>query len=74
MEHVLSSAYNPELNSLAEAALKNMKSLISRCISAKESIPLAIAAWRNMARDDRYLPSQLFFGQIQRQRLPMLVP
>ena len=33
---------------------------------------MAIAAWHNMARDDGLSPSQLFFGRIQRQRLPML--
>ena len=33
---------------------------------------MAIAAWRNMARDDGHSPSQLFFGRIRRQRLPML--
>ena len=49
-----------------------MKSLISRCIRAKQNIAMAIAAWRNMARDDRHSPNQLFFGRIQRQRLPMI--
>ena len=33
---------------------------------------MAIATWRNMARDDGQSPSKLFFGRIQRQRLPML--
>ena len=33
---------------------------------------MAIAAWRNMARDDGQSPSQLFFRHIPRQRLPML--
>ena len=33
---------------------------------------MAIAAWRIMARDDGQSPSQLFFGRIQRQRLPKL--
>ena len=36
IKHELSSAYNPESNGLAEAAVKNMKSLISRCTQAKE--------------------------------------
>ena len=46
IKHELALAYNPESNGLAEAAVKNMKSLISRCIRAKENIPMAIAAWR----------------------------
>ena len=33
---------------------------------------MAIAAWHNMARDNGQSPSQLFFGRIQRKRLPML--
>ena len=70
--HKLASAYNPESNGLAEAAVKNMKYLILRCIWAKENIPMAIAAWRNMGRDDGQSPYQLFFGRIQRQRLTML--
>ena len=51
---------------------KNMKSLILRCVRAKESIPFAIAAWWNMARDNSSSPSQLFFRLIQKQGLPML--
>ena len=72
IKHELWSAYNPESNGLAEAAVKNMKSLVSSCTRAKENIAMAIAAWRNMARDDGISSSQLFFGHIQRQRLPML--
>ena len=72
IKHKLSSAYNPESKGLAEAAVKNMKSLISRCTRAKENIAMAIAAWPNMARDDGISPSQLFFGRIQRPWLPML--
>ena len=68
----LASAYNPESNGLAESAVKNMKSLISRCIQGKENIPMAIMVWSNMARDNGQSPSRLFFGRIQRQRLPML--
>ena len=49
IKHKLASAYNPESNGLAEAAVKDMKSLISRCTRVKE---MAIAAWRNMAKDD----------------------
>ena len=34
IKHELASAYNPESIGLAEAAMKNMKTLISRCIRA----------------------------------------
>ena len=40
IKHKLSSAYNPESKGLAEAAVKNMKSLISRCTRAKENIAI----------------------------------
>ena len=70
IKHELSSAYNPESNGLAESAVKSMKSLVSRCSRAGQPLHQAIAAWRNMAREDGYSPAQLFFGRRQRQRLP----
>ena len=66
-----SSTYNPESNGLAEAAVKNIKTLITRCHKLDENLQLAIAAWRNMARADGVSPSQLFFGRRQRQQLPL---
>ena len=41
--HKLSSLYNPESNDLAEAAVKNMKSLILCCADRKEELSTAIA-------------------------------
>ena len=57
IKHKLTSAYNPKYNGLAKAAVKNMKYLISRCIRAKENVSMAIAAWRNMAKDNDQSPS-----------------
>ena len=57
IKHELSSPYNPESNGLAEAAVKNVKAIITRCNREKESIKLAIAAWRNMARTDGISPA-----------------
>ena len=71
IEHELSSPYNPESNGLAEAAVKNMKSLVKRCHKLGEELAPAVAAWRNMARPDGLSPSQLFCGRRQRQRLPL---
>ena len=48
IKHELSSPYNPESNGLAEAAVKNVKAIITRCNKEKESIKLALAAWRNI--------------------------
>ena len=71
IKHELSSPYNPESNGLAEAAVKNIKAIITRCHKERENIKLAIAAWRNMARTDGVSPSQLFYGRRQRQLLPL---
>ena len=70
--HELSSPYNPESNGLAEAAVKNMKSLVLRCKATGENLSHALAAWRNMIRQDGTSPTQLFFGRRQRLGLPML--
>ena len=70
--HELSSPYNPESNGLAEAAVKNMKSLVLRCKAKGENLSHALAAWRNMTRQDGTSPAQLFFGRRQRLGLPML--
>ena len=70
--HELSSPYNPESNGLAEAAVKNMKSLVLRCKSKGEIFNHALAAWRNMTRQDGTSPAQPFFGRCQRLGLPML--
>ena len=50
IKHELSSPYNPESNGLAEAAVKNIKTLINRCHKLDENLQLAIAAWRNTGR------------------------
>ena len=71
IKHDLALAYDLEPKGLAKAAVKIMKSLLSRCIRVKEDIQMAIAAWRNMARDNGQSPSQLFLRRIQRRRLPL---
>ena len=67
----LASAHNPESKGLAEAAVENMKSLATRTHAAKENLPEAIAACRNMARSDGKSPSQIFFGRRQKHTLPL---
>ena len=63
--HELSSPYNPESNGLGEAAVKNMKSLVLHSKSTGENFHHALAAWRNMTRQDGTSPAQLFFGRRQ---------
>ena len=57
---------------LAEEGVKNMKALVERCNERKENLEEAIAAWRNMARNDGTTPAELFYGRKLRQTLPML--
>ena len=48
IRHKLSSPYKPESNGLAEAPVKNIKTLIIRCNKLGENLQLAIAAWRTL--------------------------
>ena len=72
IQHELSSPCNPESNGLAEAAVKNLKSIVLRCTEKGENIQHAIAAWQNTSRQDGSSPAQLFFGRRQRLGLPLL--
>ena len=72
IQNELSSPYNPESNGLAEAAEKNLKSIVLRCTEKGENIQHAIAAWRKKSRQDGSSPAQLFFGRRQRLGLPLL--
>ena len=71
VQHELASAHNPESNGLAEAAVKNLKAIVTRTHAEKANLEEAIAAWRNMARADGISPSQLFFNRLPRQKLPI---
>ena len=70
-KHKFASTYNPESNGLAKAAVKNMKCLVTRTRTAKENLPEAIAAWRNMPPSDGKSPSQIFFRSRQKHALPL---
>ena len=68
--HETSSPYNPASNGLAEAAVKNVKFLLKKCILAKENFFNALLHWRNVPRSDGISPSQAFLGRRQRAFLP----
>ena len=57
--HELSSPYNPKSNGLAEAGVKNVKLLLSKCSITKEDPQRALYSWRNIPRKDGYSPAQL---------------
>ena len=71
IKHETSSPYNPDSNGLAEAAVKSVKSLISKS-SNFDQFSLALLEWKNTPRADGYSPAQLFFGRRQRTLLPTL--
>ena len=72
IQHELSSAYNPNSNGLSEAAVKNVKYLMEKCLATGQSMSAALLEWRNMPRADGYSPAEMFWGRRQRTRLPTL--
>ena len=68
--HELAAPYNPKSNGLAEAAVKNVKLLLSKCSVTKEDPQRALYYWRNVPRKDGYSPAQLFLGRKQFTKLP----
>ena len=68
----LSSSYNPQSNGLAEAAVKQTKHLLAKCLYTGEDFNAALLEYRNTPRADGYSPAQMFFGRRQRTRLPTL--
>ena len=68
---MLSSAYNPRSNGLAEACVKNMKHLLQKV--GKANFTYHLYYWRNMPRSDGELsPAQMFYGRDLRSALPNL--
>ena len=57
IQHELASAHNAESNGQANAAVKNLKAIVTRTQAEKANLEEAVAAWRNMARADRISPS-----------------
>ena len=55
---------------LAEAAVKNVKLLLSKCSVTKEDPQRALYYWENIPRKDGYSPAQLLMGRKQFTQLP----
>jgi len=72
IHHELSSAYNPESNGLAEAAVYNAKYLLQKSSKSNEDFQHALLHFRNTPRQDGYSPAQLLFGRRQQTELPTL--
>ena len=59
--HELSSPYHPESNGLAEAAVKNAKTLLKKCELTGQNFQRSQSVFRNMPRSDGPSPVQLLF-------------
>lgn len=70
--HELSSAYYPQSNGLAEAAVKKAKHIILKCKETKQDLALAMLALRNSPRDDGISPALAFFGRHLRGHIPIV--
>ena len=69
--HILSSAYHPQSNGAAEAAVKNVKYLLKKHGKYDEIFKIRLSEWRNSPRVDGYSPAQMFFGRHLRGHLPI---
>ena len=73
IKHELSSAYNPESNGLAEAAVKNAKKLIKTCQETKRKFDDVLLEFNLTPRGDGYSPAEMFFGRRPKGILPTLI-
>lgn len=75
IKHVTSSPYHPRSNGLAEAAVKQVKHLLTKHGGNFNTFHAALAAWRNTPRSrGPSSPAELFFGRRLRGELPQLRP
>ena len=70
--HETSSPYYPESNGLAEAAIKNVKKLLVKCIKEGADFQAALAESRKCPRADGCSPSLIMFRRGARGKLPSL--
>ena len=61
IHHELSSPYHLESNGLAEAAVKNAKSLLKKCEITGQNFQRCLSNFRNMPRSDSPSPASLLF-------------
>ena len=69
----LSSPYHPESNGLAEAAVKNAKSLLKKCEITDQNFQRSLSVFRNMPSSDGPSPASLFF-HLPHKKMNILLP
>jgi len=63
IRHKVASAYNPNSNGLAEAAVKSTKYLVEKCKATKEDFGAALLEARCTPRADGVSPAEAMFGR-----------
>ena len=70
--HEISSPYNPSSNGLAESGVKQVKSLLKKCIATGSNFRRELHAYRNIPRADGFSPFSMMFRRIGKTLLPAL--
>jgi len=70
ISHELASAYNPNSNGLAEAAVKTAKYLVEKCKETKQDFNEALLESRCTPRADGISPAEAMFGRRLRSAVP----
>ena len=73
IDHKLTSPHHPSANGRAEAAVKTMKTLMSKCLRERSDPYEALMELRNTPKQDTHLsPAQVVFGRSTRTLLPSI--
>ena len=72
--HEKSSPYHPQSNGHAEAAVKNAKHLLKKCLKTGEPFSRAFSQWKATPRADGFSPAAMFLGRQPRTLTPSIAP
>lgn len=72
IQFITSSAYYPQGNGLAEAAVKNVKTLLEQCGNNWEEFDNRLLHWRDTPNQCGYSPGEIFFARRMLAALPIL--
>ena len=74
IKHELSSAYNPNSNSLAESMVKQAKHLLKKIGSFGQQYQQELAVLLNTPRADGFSPNMLMFGRRHKEQFLPVAP